>query len=855
MHKFARLILLLTLLPTFAATAAERVVRVGIYENPPKLMQGKDGLPSGILGDLLQEIAQAEHWKISAVSCEWEDCLNGIKDERIDLMPDVAYTDSRNINLDFHQIPALHSWSQIYRRRNVEIESMLDLAGKRIAILDGSIQQEYLTTLLSGFDIRSEFVPVRNFEQGFRMVANGGADVIAVNHHFGAFYSGDHNLVGSHLMFQPSKLYYVTAKGKNADLLAAIDGRLQAWKNQSDSPYFKVLERWGIPYPEPLVPRSFWWGLAGLITALLLASGFVILLREEVRKRTAQLRLSEDKMKTILNSVDAYIYIKDKELRYQYVNQKVCDLTGRTSEEILGLSDDELFDAETAAQLHENDLDILENGKRQVQEEINRSLDGNQKRVFLTSKIPLIAPDNAIYGLCGISTDITEQRQFIEEIHQLAFFDTLTHLPNRRQLIDQLEKMLVSQQPLAGGAALLFINLDNFKEFNDTHGYGAGDQLLRQVAQRLQNLASSNDFLARLGSDEFAFICRTGNHEVAWVQRHAEDMANHIMGIIADEEYKIDSLRYKASACVGIALLSHQQLTVEAALKHADLALYEAKSNGRNKMSLFQPDMEAVMTARAILELELRQAIEQQQFVLHYQPQVDANQQLLGYEALVRWQHPQRGLVPPNSFIGLAEVTGLIEPLGDWILRTACSQIKEWCQKPETSHLILSVNISAHQLHNPRFVENVVQILQETGANPERLELELTESQLISDVESTLAKMKALKVYGIRLSIDDFGTGYSSLNYLKRFPLDQLKIDQSFIRDLAIDPNDMFIVKAIIEMGQSLNLSVLAEGVETEAQCEALQKLGCFQFQGHLFGKPAAIQALGSKNPADKQLP
>ena len=488
MRKFARLIILLTLLPTFAATAAERVVRVGVYENPPKLMQGKDGLPSGILGDLLKEIAQAERWKISTVPCEWEDCLSAVKEGRIDLMPDVAYTDSRDINLDFHQIPALHSWSQIYRRQNVEIESMLDLAGKRIAILDSSIQEEYLTALLAGFNIRSELIPVDNFEQGFRLVADGGADVIAVNHHFGAFYGGDYDVAASHLMFQPSTLFYVTAKGKNAALLAAIDDRLRAWKNQQDSPYFKVLEHWGTPYPEPLVPRTFWWGLTGLLAALLLASGFVILLRKEVQKRTAELRLSEDKMKTILNSVDAYIYIKDKDLRYQYVNQKVCDMTGHSCEEILGLRDDELFDSKTAAELHESDLEILKTGKRQVREEISRSLNNHQEKIFLTSKIPLIAADNTIYGLCGISTDITEQRQFIEEIHQLAFFDSLTHLPNRRQLIQELEKMLECQQPLAGGAALLFINLDNFKEFNDTHGYGAGDQLLRQDAKRLQNL-------------------------------------------------------------------------------------------------------------------------------------------------------------------------------------------------------------------------------------------------------------------------------------------------------------------------------------------------------------------------------
>ncbi len=836
------LLMLLTLLPAFAATAAEPVVRVGVYENPPKLLMGEDGLPSGIHGDLLREIAQAEGWKLKAVRCEWEECLNALGTGSIDLMPDVAYSDSRNIELDFHQVPALHSWSQIYRREDVTVESMLDLAGKRIAVLDNSIQQEYLSALLANFDVRSEFVAVGSFEQGFRLVSDGGADVIAVNHHFGEFYSGEYHLIATPLMFQPSKLFYASAKGENAKLLAAIDRRLQDWKDQPGSPYFKVLERWGTPYPAPLVPRALLWALAALLAALLLASGFVFLLRKQVQKRMLELQLSESKMHTILNSVDAYIFIKDRELRYQYVNQKLCELTGLSQEQIIGRSDDVLFDAETTAQLLERDRSVLETGKRLVLEERNRLLNDGQPRTYLTAKIPLFAPDNTIYGLCGIATDITEQHQLIEEVHQLAFYDPLTHLPNRKRLIEQMQQQLAGRHDATNMVALLFINLDNFKEFNDAHGYSTGDELLVQVAKRLQQLVTGNDFVARLGSDEFAYICNCNTPDLGRARQQAAHLGHRIMKRIADEEYQIGKLRYQASACIGITLLDHPQLTAESALKHADLALYEAKSTGRNRLSFFEPDMEAVVTARAALELELRQAISERQFVLHYQPQVDAEGVLLGYEALVRWQHPQRGMVPPNSFIGLAEVTGLIAPLGDWILRTACTQLKTWSLRPETSHLVLSVNLSAHQLHHAEFVEHVEQILLETGANPERLELELTESQLVSDVESTLAKMKALKVYGIRLSIDDFGTGYSSLNYLKRFPLDELKIDQSFIRDLVIDPNDMFIVKAIIEMGQSLNLTILAEGVETEAQREALLKLGCFRFQGHLFGKPAPIE-------------
>jgi diguanylate cyclase (GGDEF)-like protein/PAS domain S-box-containing protein len=836
-----RVLLLLTLLPAFASSAAATIVRVGVYENPPKLFLDKDGQPSGIQGDLLRAIAKAEGWQLRTVRCEWEACLTALKAGTIDLLPDVAHSDSREADLDFHQIPVLHSWSQFYRRPDVAVESILDLAGKRIAVLQDSVQQEYLATLLANFDISSEFVNISSFEQGFRLVAAGKADVIAVNRHFGDFYGKQYHLTATPLMFLPSRLFYASAKGRHPELLAAIDRHLLTWKNQPSSSYFKTLEHWGAHHPEPLIPPALRWMLAGLLLALVLASSFAYLLRKQVKKRTLELQLSESRMHTILNSVDALIFIKDRNLRYQYVNQKVCEQTGRNQEQILGHGDELLFDGETVAQLRERDRYVLETGKRLVTEESNHPRDGSHPRTYITAKIPLLAPDNTIYGLCGISTDITEQHQLIAEMHQLALYDQLTHLPNRRRLIEHLQQQLTGRHDATNLIALLFINLDNFKEFNDAHGYSIGDELLVQVANRLKEQVTGNDFIARLGSDEFAYICNCNTSDPAHARQHAIRIARHIMQGITGEEYRIDSLRYRASVCIGIAMLDHPQLTAESALKHADLALYEAKSIGRSHISFFEPDMEAVVAARAALELELRQAIEQRQFALYYQPQVDAAGTLLGYEALVRWLHPIRGMVPPNSFIGLAEVTGLIIPLGDWILHTACTQLSRWNRQPDTSHLVLSVNISARQLHHPEFVERLERTLQETGADPKRLELELTESQLVTDMEATLAKMQALKAHGIRLSIDDFGTGYSSLNYLKRFPIDQIKIDQTFVRDLVIDANDMFIVKAIIEMGHNLNFTILAEGVETEAQCEALQKLGCFRFQGYLFGRPAPI--------------
>jgi diguanylate cyclase (GGDEF)-like protein len=392
--------------------------------------------------------------------------------------------------------------------------------------------------------------------------------------------------------------------------------------------------------------------------------------------------------------------------------------------------------------------------------------------------------------------------------------------------------------------ALLLINLDNFKDLNDTHGHNLGDLLLQQMAQRLSGCARAEDLVARLGGDEFALLMTSLNGQPGLALRQIETAATHLVRVVTDMPFQLGTLSHPVSVSVGIAMLNLQENTVDAVLKHADIALAQAKASGRGTVRFFRSDMEVVVAARAAMEADLREGLAKQQFLLHYQPQIDHTGALFGVEALVRWQHPQRGLVPPGSFIGLAEVSGLIEPLGLWILRSACQQIKAWSTDPERQHLLVAVNISARQLHHPEFVQQVAAVLQETGADPQRLELELTESHLVEDVEGATAKMHSLKARGVRLSLDDFGTGYSSLNYLKRLPLDQLKIDQSFVRDLLLDANDLSIVKAIVDMGRNLGLDVLAEGVETQAQHDMLLQAGCKRFQGYLFSHPMPVDRL-----------
>ena len=825
---------------SFVNTLHAREVKVGVYANAPKVMLGADGQPSGIFGDLLREIAAKEDWTLVPVVCEWQACLDATRAGQIDLMTDVAYSEARAQIFSFHQTPAINSWSQVYQRTGLSIQSMLDLQNRRVAILQGSVQQDYFSGLLSSFGVQPIWVPVSSLAEGFTKVSAGEADVVVSNHQFGSLQAPRYMLVETPIMFQPSRLFYATGKGRNADLLAALDQHLNVWRDDPNSVYFDVLKRWGGEPPRTLVPRAFWWILFALGTLLLLAIVFVSLLRRQVREKTRHLLQSEDKLSTILNSVESYIYIKDPQLRYQYTNSIFSASVGRP---LVGLADTDLFNAATAEQLQRNDRRVLEHGERVADEETITTADGKHTHTYLSVKLPLRRPDGSIYALCGISTDITELKRSREAIHQLAFYDALTGLPNRRLLMDRMKQILAARDRTAHDGALLFIDLDHFKTLNDTLGHDVGDLLLQQVTKRLKQCTRDQDTLARLGGDEFVMMLQDLSTDANDAARQADVVAGKIVSTLA-EPYMLAGQHYQSTVSVGIAMFSDPHSTQEELFKRGDLAMYQAKADGRNTLRFFNPDMQARMSARVALEADLREALVRQEFLLYYQPQADNHGKMLGAEALVRWQHPQRGLVEPGEFIGAAEACGLIVPLGRWILRTACLQLVRWAAQPNMAHLHLAVNVSARQFKHPGFVGDVLAVLDETHAPPDRLKLELTESQLVDDVEAVISKMMQLKKRGVRFVLDDFGTGYSSLSHLKRLPLDQLKIDQSFVRDLLTDPNDEAIVTTIVALGKALEIEVIAEGVETAAQRAALEQRGCLHFQGYSLARPGPAEAL-----------
>lgn len=440
-----------------------------------------------------------------------------------------------------------------------------------------------------------------------------------------------------------------------------------------------------------------------------------------------------------------------------------------------------------------------------------------------------------------MAQDSARRQAAEDQIRHLAFFDPLTQLPNRRLLIDRLGHALSTSRRSEQYGALIMLDLDHFKKLNDTKGHGVGDRLLVEVARRLTVTVREADTVSRLGGDEFVVVAESLAPREEDAVAQAEIIAAKIRDALA-HPFDLEGGEYHCTPSIGMALFRGHDVPLDVLMKQADVALYQAKDAGRNAVRLFSPAAQDAIDSRIAMEGALRRALALGHFRLHYQPQVDHEGLVFGAEALLRWQDPVRGLVAPSEFIGVAEEMGLIIELGKWVMDTACAQLKRWESDPKCASLTISVNVSPRQFHQSDFVERVRQSLSASGADPARLKIELTENVVLEDIEGVIARMERLSQMGVRFSLDDFGTGYSSLSYLKRLPLQQIKIDQSFTRDIPRDPNDAAIVHAILAMGRSLDLDVIAEGVETTEQRDFLLRHGCRTFQGYLFGRPVPIE-------------
>ncbi len=552
----------------------------------------------------------------------------------------------------------------------------------------------------------------------------------------------------------------------------------------------------------------------------------------ENQLRKLSMAVEQSPSSIIITNVDAEI---------EYVNAAFEANTGYKREEVIGKNPNLLSSHKNPPPVIEELWDTLNKGLPWKGELKNRRKDGCE---YVEHAIiaPVRQTDGKITHYVAVQNDITASKMASEEIHQLAFFDSLTGLPNRRLLMDRLQHALKSFERHKKIGALLLIDLDNFKTLNDTQGHDTGDLLLRQVSERLVSCVRDSDTVARLGGDEFVVILENLTAEPNDAVIGAKFTAEFILDAL-QQPYHLGAYTHVSSASIGVTLFE-KNLATDTLMRQADLAMYKAKDSGRNAVYFFNPEMQATANAKAQMKADLSKAIlSERQFELYYQPQVVGDGMVTGAEVLLRWNHPGKGLVMPGSFIPVAEETGLIVRIGQWVLHQACAQLARWSSHPHLSRLTISVNVSARQLAQPNFVEEVLAIVDQYGANPHLLKLELTENMLINQVEEISRKMATLKLNGVGFSLDDFGTGYSSLSYLKLLPLDQLKIDKGFVRDVLDDPNDAAIAKMIVALGATLGISVIAEGVELAAQRDFLAQHGCHAYQGYLFGKPMAVDA------------
>jgi diguanylate cyclase (GGDEF)-like protein/PAS domain S-box-containing protein len=830
-------------------------IKVGLEQNPPLSFINEQGKADGILIDLLEYVAKQEGWQLEYVPNTFNNCLENLKNEEIDLMATIAYTKERAELYDFNSVNVIANWGQLYIQKSSAIQSYFDLAGKQIAIVSKDSHQQTFRAMLEQFGIKAHYLPVENFDAVFQLLADKQADAGVVGRFYALQNEGHYpDIKASPLIFNPIEVHYAAPKGKQHDLLASLDQHLKTLQADKSSFYYQSLERWlGLMGNRGLPP---WIQIVALVATALLLILFIfnVTLRYRIKTRTRHLELeiqergkaeeaaraSEHKYRELVENANSIILRMNCDGTVAFFNEFAEHFFGFSQEEILGRHViGTIVPARDSANqdLRQMIKQICHTPEAFIDNE-NENIRKDGKRVWISwSNKPLHNPAGELEGVLAIGQDITYRKRYEAQLLHQASHDALTNLPNRILLCDRVAQSIITAEKQKKGVAILLLDLDNFKIVNDTIGHSKGDLLLKAVSQRLQSVLGEVGTLARLGGDEFVIL-----QDNFIDNKDTARLAEKIIKVFTDP-FAIDGHEIFVSISMGIALYPNDGQTVEILLRFADVAMYHAKNQGKNNYQFFTHDINQYLHKRMEIENQLRRALERDEFQLYYQPQIDTDLRAIsGMEALLRWQPADADLVYPADFISILEETGMIVPVGEWILRTACRQAKAWVDSGWPP-FIMSINISARQFQQPDLDIKIVNILKETGFSPQLLCLELTESIIMQDSEEVIRKMHRLREMGIRLSIDDFGTGYSSLSYLQRMPINQLKIDRSFISSNLSAQHNNIIVDTILGMARCLNMETIAEGVETELQLNSLIGQNCKQIQGYYFSKPLPADA------------
>ena len=858
----------------------------------------EDGAPAGAAVDVVRALARHIPEPIEIRAMDWAQAQAMVARGDASALIQINPTDERRKIFDFSD-PLLESQFSIFvQASRTGILGMSSLRGLRVGVEEAGLPRK---ALAADPEIHLTIIP--NFVDGFKQLSDGAVDAVVVDYLVGSYVLGVNRIPNIKAAGEPIAFSYSTIAVKKGDakLLGEINSALQIIR--ADGVYQSIIDKWKpteaiFETREQIERRNYQATILVLAVGLLIAAVWTVTLKRNIAMRRLveeQLRRVDRARRAVGMCNQALIHATDETALVQKICQIIVEQAGHRLAWV-GYAEwdaDKTVRPVAQAGFNEGYVEManvtwadserghgpmgtcIRTGKTQTVNNIDTDprkapwrKEARRRGYASSAAIPLMdagAPLGALtiyssevgafgdeevslltefaedlgYGIASLRVQ-AERKKAEKEIEHLAYYDPLTELPNRRLFLDRLQHALAGCARSGRKGALLFIGLDNFKILNETAGREIGDQLLIEVSRRIGHCVRNGDTAARLGGDEFVVLLEELDAGAPEAAAQAQEIGERLLAAL-NQPYLVAGGLHHSTPSIGVTLFIDAVDSLDELLKQADIAMYQAKSAGGNALRFFDPAMQAALAAKAVLESALRLAIRDRQFILYYQPQVSGGGEIIGAEALLRWRHPERGMVPPGEFIPLAEETGLILPIGQWVLEAACSRLKDWASDPRTGALQLAINVSARQFRQADFVDTVRRALESAGAPAAKLKLELTESLIIDDIEGTIEKMRALKKLGVGFSLDDFGTGYSSLSYLTRLPLDQVKIDRSFVRKLPDSANDAAVVVTIITLAKTLGIAVIAEGVETEAQRQFLERHRCPAYQGFLFSKPVDI--------------
>lgn len=850
---FTIFLLLGTLLPSFELFANQariptpkptKTVKIGVFHSPPIIILEQGKPPKGFIIDFMKEIAIRENWKIEWVEDKWNNLLTKAKQQEIDLILFIAFQKDRAKYLDYSKENFISGWGQVYTHDKTLFQSVLDFEDKKIAIIKNEIHGLGIKKLCKTFDVNCQTVEVGDFSTAFSMLQNKDVDGAVSGNWVGHDFLSRYDIAPTSVIYNPQESLFAVPKGINADIVSAVDHYTALWKADKSSPYYKAHDKWISTKPEGVIPQ---W----LTTTLMIISGLLIIsaisayiLRQQVKRRTADLQMQNEQTRQIIDLIPHFIYAANDKGEIFLMNQYAADFCGINTKDYELLPKSRLLDKYGASiALFEGDKVLLEHGKGNHRSEFKTINAQGDEVYFNLIKVPFVSSSTATPSVVGVGVDVTVSKNYEKQIEHMSYHDPLTQLPNRILLNDRLKQSLALSVRQGHSGAILLIDLDDFKTINHKHGPQAGDQLLKKLASRISDLIKVGDTVARLSSDTFVIQLNELSIEQQDANSSAFDVAKLVQEAIS-QPVSIEEKSIQVTASIGVVVYPFDGKNSVNLIPRAETAMRHAKLSGKGNIVRFTSEMETAVFQKHQISNELKNAINNDEFELYYQPQYQKNSaHPIGFEALIRWNHKTHGLIYPGDFISAAEENNLIIPIGYWVIEESFKHLKK-LQKTSLHNCFVGINLSVIQIKDPNLIPLIKSLIDQYKINPKLLEFEITENVLFQDAEDSIETLNALKKLGARLSIDDFGTGYSSLSYINQLPLDKLKIDRSFIKDIEKDKSSQAIVKNIVNMSQDLGMTVLAEGVEQKSHLEYLASIGCNFYQGYYFNRAISFKQI-----------